>query len=364
MASKFDSVHYDEYLKLPTLLDCQDLRSKELGTKAHDEMLFIIIHQVYELWFKQILHEISSIQGLLQGLEQDERPLGVVLARLKRIIEILNVMIEQIKVLETMTPLDFLDFRNYLIPASGFQSFQFRKVETILGLRGDKRLTYNNKHYSIVFNEKQKAELEEIESMPSLLHLIEKWLERAPFLETAEFNFKEQYLASVNKMVEQESKELFDTIEITEESKQIRIRMLEETKTYIATHLDEDNHKLAMEAGDISISHKALLAALMINLYRDEPLLRNPFNLLSTICEIDEMVTTWRYRHAQMVMRIIGRKMGTGGSVGYDYLRKTADQHRIFGDLNNITTLMIPRKDLPELPKTLRENLDFHYKVK
>ena len=115
--------------------------------------------------------------------------------------------------------------------------------------------------------------------------------------------------------------------------------------------------------GRLRLSYKATVSALLINLYRDEPLLRQPFLFLQKLIDVDELLTTWRYRHAQMVLRTLGQKIGTGGSSGYDYLKSTADQHRIFYDLHNISTLLIPRSELPELPAELKRKLNFNYTV-
>ena len=105
-------------------------------------MLFIIIHQVYELWFKQIIFEIDSILEALDREKIDESHVGIVVSRLERIIEIQHLLIDQIKVLETMTPMDFLDFRDLLTPASGFQSVQFRLIENKIGLQKHQRHSY------------------------------------------------------------------------------------------------------------------------------------------------------------------------------------------------------------------------------
>ncbi len=109
----------------------------------------IITHQAYELWFKQIIHELESVVQLLQVDRIDERKIGIVVGRLKRVESILQLLIQQVGLMETMTPLDFLDFRNYLFPASGFQSFQFRAVECLLGLPEMQRITYFNQKYNI-----------------------------------------------------------------------------------------------------------------------------------------------------------------------------------------------------------------------
>jgi tryptophan 2,3-dioxygenase len=123
---------YGEYLKIPELLELQ--RPLSEGPE-HDEMLFIVIHQVYELWFKQVLHEVDYLQGLLARNEADR-------ARhtLKRILTILKVMVAQIDILETMTPLEFLSFRDRLESGSGFQSHQFRELEFTLGRKEPKAL--------------------------------------------------------------------------------------------------------------------------------------------------------------------------------------------------------------------------------
>ena len=107
-----------------------------------------------------------------------------------------------------------------------------------------------------------------------------------------------------------------------------------------------------------------MLAALMLNLYNEEPLLQLPYRFLLCLIDIDELLTTWRYRHAQMVLRMLGRKTGTGGSSGHSYLRETAVRHHIFTDLHNISTLLIPRSELPALPPRLVKELGFYYTAK
>lgn len=120
-------ISYGSYLRIEPLLSLQNLRSEPA---QHDELLFIIIHQVYELWFKQLLHELDAIVARLG----EDQPLGAQ-RLLVRCIEIERVLIAQIKVLETMTPNDFLRFRDLLMPASGFQSFQFRCIEFVCGAK-------------------------------------------------------------------------------------------------------------------------------------------------------------------------------------------------------------------------------------
>ena len=122
---------YGEYLRINALLDQQRPRSSEGGHVAHDELLFITIHQVYELWFKLLLHELTTVRDvLLRGSD-----LWTARHLLRRVEQVEQVLIAQLPVLETMTPQDFLDFRSLLAPASGFQSVQFRELEFLSGMK-------------------------------------------------------------------------------------------------------------------------------------------------------------------------------------------------------------------------------------
>ncbi len=358
---KYASIHYSSYLQLEKILDAQRMRSTELGEKAHDEMLFIIIHQVYELWFKQIIYELGSVMDMFADNKVDEHEISTAVARMDRIIEIQKLLIDQIRVLETMTPLDFLDFRNFLFPASGFQSFQFRVVEVMLGLKVDGRVTYNNTHFASVFTDEQRDYLIALEDNRSMVDLLQSWLERTPFLNLKGFDFMSHYKNGVENMLGREKEAIRSSEYLNEKEKEMRLRMLGDTDTYFLSVLDEETHKILIEEGKLRLSHPATVAALFINLYRDEPILQMPFRFLTRLVDIDELFTTWRYRHAQMVLRMLGKKIGTGGSSGHDYLHTTAVKHHIFGDLHNISTLLIPRSELPSLPNEIKEVLDFHY---
>ncbi|MEM9837215.1 MAG: tryptophan 2,3-dioxygenase family protein [Bacteroidota bacterium] len=360
---KYTTVHYHQYLEIDQLLSLQNTRSGQLGTEAHDETLFIIMHQVYELWFKQILCELDSIVAMFREENVDADNMVRVVLRLQRISQILELMINQIYVMETLTPLDFLEFRDYLFPASGFQSMQFRMIESTLGLREEDRLTYNGHSYKIVFNEEQKARLEAIETSGSLFDLIESWLERTPFLQFQGFDFLSAYKVAVDKMISKEQANIQQTDFLSPKMKALRLKILGDSNTYFKHLLSETEHQRLIEAGECRLSYRATLAALLINLYREKPILNSPFKILTELMNIDQLLTTWRYRHAQMVMRMIGNKMGTGGSSGHDYLLKTAEHHKIFKDLHNISSLLIPRSELPDLPDHLEQELSYAYSV-
>src|SRR5512135_2925101 len=122
MAKRRAPLYYADYIQLDRLLDCQRLESARRGRPAHDEMLFIIIHQAYELWFKQIMFEVESVTGIMQqpAINDNSPELQTVVHRLNRVNTIMKVLVHQMDIMETMTPMDFLDFRDLLRPASGF----------------------------------------------------------------------------------------------------------------------------------------------------------------------------------------------------------------------------------------------------
>ncbi len=359
--SKYAATHYHQYLQLDKILQAQDPRSAADGKPAHDEMLFIIIHQAYELWFKQMIHELQSIIDIMQHENVDERSLNVIVHRLHRLIEIMELLIQQIRVMETISPLDFLDFRDYLFPASGFQSFQFRLTETMLGLKTTQRITYNGQPYHLALEPQQQEDMLRIESQPSLLEIVEKWLERIPFIEFKNFNFLEHYKKAVVAMLAREQTAIQQTPFLNDAEKIMRLQMLGNTDSYFQQVLDKNKHDEALANGSLKFSYRATISALFITIYNTEPILSNPYQMLTKLMDLDELLTTWRYRHAQMVLRMLGRKIGTGGSSGHDYLRTTAQKHTIFGDLHNISTLLVNRTAVPDLPDYLKEELNFHF---
>jgi tryptophan 2,3-dioxygenase len=335
-------VYYSEYLQLDKILNAQLPESGKEGIKADDEMLFIIIHQAYELWFKQIIHELDIVRAIFKqdNIHENEPDIYNSVHRLKRICRILDIAVSQMSVLETMTPLDFLDFRDLLRPASGFQSIQFKIIEAALGL------AYENRHgkgyYLSQLNQADIDLMKKAESEESLIVLINKWLERMPFIknksywnataEDSEFwhSYRDAYTASLSE-AEQPNLKLFDMLFTDSE------------------HYPKDRR----------FSADANRNALFIMLYRDHPMLHLPYELLSTLLEIDELLSLWRHRHIHMVQRTIGKRVGTGGSSGAEYLRGAADSHYIFKELAELTSFLLPRNQLPKLPELLISDLGF-----
>lgn len=326
-------VYYADYLQLDKITGAQDPESfKDGQTPAHDEMLFIIIHQAYELWFKQILFEVGSVIAIMEKpVVNDNSPdMQTVVHRLKRVVTILKVLVQQIDIIETMTPMDFLDFRDMLRPASGFQSYQFKILEAKLGLKYEHR--HGQNYYVSQLKEKDIAIIKDAENGKSVIELVNAWLERMPFI-TEDFWKKYQ---------------------------QVYVSSLAEAEQDNATAFEEVFNKVSPDASR-NLSPKACRAALFIMLYHGYPMLELPFQLLDTLLEIDNQLGNWRSRHINMVQRMIGTRIGTGGSTGAGYLKAAMDKHYVFKEITQLTSYLVERKNLPALEKAISEKLGYNF---
>jgi len=342
-------IYYSEYLQLDKILTAQEPESRVQGTEAHDEMLFIVVHQAYELWFKQILHELNSIIDLLSApnINDNSPALNTVVHRVGRILEILRVLIQQINIIETMTPLDFLDFRNLLRPASGFQSFQFKMVEASLGLKFDQR--HGRDYYISQLRQEHKDIIREIEKRPSVIELINAWLERMPYFDMTEYWSDYRSKTGITfggHVFWADYRTTYEESLVEEE--------IDNLREFDRLFFDDEYTKSRR------LSSQANRAALFIMLYRDYPILQMPFKLLNNMLEVDELMSTWRYRHMNMVHRMIGTRIGTGGSSGKEYLKASMDKHYIFTEIAELTSFLIERKHLPELSDELKGKLGYY----
>jgi len=349
---------YHSYLQLDKVLSSQTMQSGKNAKAVHDEHLFIITHQAYELWFKQVLHEIDSVREMFMLPVLNEAKTLTILNRLHRVVLILRLMVDQIAILETMTPLDFLEFRLQLSSSSGFQSLQFRLLENKLGLRDASRVKYNQEHYAKCFTETDQVnQLEDSINQPSLFDLVEKWLERTPGLSIECFDFWELYKESVDRWLK--SLTLDSAQDLTDEKeKENLVAEYKKQKDSFDSILDEKKYNAAIARGDRRFSFEAFKGALLVSLYSDQPRFNQPSKLLQVLMDIDSLVTKWRYNHVMMVQRMIGSKIGTGGSSGYQYLRSTvSDRYKVFNDLFNLATYLIPRHYIPPLSRNMKREL-------
>jgi tryptophan 2,3-dioxygenase len=345
-----DDLYYADYIELDTILNSQHPKSFSSMEDGNDEMLFIIIHQAYELWFKQILFELDLTRHIFtrRTINDNSDDLSRAVHRLKRVVKILELINQQVSVLETMTALDFLEFRNHLLPASGFQSKQFRLIETKLGLKMEQR--YKAEYYKHTrrgsLSQSDLQEVNQAENESTLKDLIVHWLERMPFFDEEYWN---DYKSSA--VVHEDGRHRFwvdyRNAYQTSLSKSEKGRLAEFDKVFF----DEGR-------GDVSPA--AMRAALFITIYRNLPIFHLPFELLNTLSEIDELLSNWRYRHFMMVRRMIGIRVGTGGTSGAGYLEGTLSQHYAFREITEVATFLIERSKRPALPNALKEKVSFN----
>ena len=350
---------YWDYLDLEHLLALQHGLEPDDSHLASDELHFIIVHQVFELWFKLALRELRLARDWLAAPRVAEETVPQVVHHLRRVHEILRLATEQFRVMETLTPQDFLGFRDKLVPASGFQSFQMREIELVLGLDDAQRLQAGGvdplEHIRKTASASPAgdaawARLEAARREKTLRSALDDWLHRTPIQGSSPGDaddaavvdvFLRDYLAAYAALAERQTQAL------------VRGGVGAAAALQARATLDLQRATEFMRAADVEPGARARrqrirAGVLFIESYRELPLLAWPRLLVDSVVEMEEMFVLWRTRHARMVERIIGRRQGTGGSPGVDYLDQTL-QYRIFTDLWSVRTLLLPRDALPAL---------------
>jgi tryptophan 2,3-dioxygenase len=354
-------MYYGGYLQLDKILDAQHPVSFEKGNEAaHDEMLFIVIHQAYELWFKQILFELDYAMQVFsqEKINDNSEDLNLVRHRLHRVISIMQLLNQQVHILDTMTPLDFLEFRNLLTPSSGFQSMQFRLIEARLGLQIDKRhqKDYYKRTNEGGFTQKDYTSITETEEKKNLLQLVNDWLERMPFFTG---DYWKEYTSSAptsiaNHPFWNDYRHIYQT-GLTERE----LNKIYDFDYVFFEKIPEGFTPEQLEGLRSNFSPAALRAALFIMLYRDFPVFQTSYQILDSLIEIDHLMSNWRHKHLIMVRRMIGMRVGTGNTSGAGYLEGALSKHYVYRDLSGLSTYLIERKKLPRLPEELIRNLGF-----
>jgi tryptophan 2,3-dioxygenase len=353
--------YYGTYLQLEKVLDAQHPVSFEAGNlPAHDEMLFIVIHQAYELWFKQILFEMDYVMKVFgqEKINDNSEDLNLVRHRLSRIIRIMQLLNEQVNILDTMTPLDFLEFRNLLTPSSGFQSKQFRLIEARLGLQLEKRhqKDYYKRTNEGGFTKNDYETISDTENRETLVQLINSWLERMPFFEPEYWqHYKTDAPTGLtNHPFWADYRNIYETGLTPREQGKISdfdyVFFEKVPEGYTPEQLDQLRSHF---------SPAAMRAALFIMLYRDFPVFQTSYQILDSLIEIDHLMSNWRHKHLVMVRRMIGMRVGTGNTSGAGYLEGALSKHYVFKDLSGLSTYLIERRKLPALPGELITSLGF-----
>lgn len=349
-------IKYGDYLALDKILDAQHLESDKHSQHAHEEMLFIITHQTFELWFKQVLTEMGSVISLLDRDYVPEADIATCLARLHRVNRIMEHLVNQFTLIETMTPGEFMDFRGFLNPASGFQSAQWRILERTLGLPEERRVLRN---YRDALPEHERVLLDQSTSGPSFFDVVERWLAKTPFIESEGYAFWDAYREAVRGMFHHDRDEVVRLAEADGNDPTEALAQIDRNEAGFHALFDPASYEELRASGVRRMSQRATLAALFIATYRHYPLLQGPYRFIDAVAELDRLVSLWRFRHTLMVGRMIGMRIGTGGSSGYDYLMATSVKQRVFDDLTSLTSFLIPSGHTPDLPEHVATRLQF-----
>ena len=358
---KNTEVTYNSYIETDKLLSLQGSVMKS-GLHHHDEHLFIVCHQSFELWFKQILFELTSVRDVLARLISDDKETAIVerdlvmecmqacVHRVKRADQIMRYCLGTFDLLETMHPADFLEFRDYIGPASGFQSVQMREMELLMGLKDSQRVTCSFNHYTDPLKHHQSGLecISQRQAQPSIKDIVYRWLDskiapRVPsefidiFMEKKIENLQFQksiWIADPNDIQKAVDKELTQVYPFLsgENSEEIQA-------------LKKNNQECQHAQEHIKKRREAIL---FIYCFRQEPELYQYANLLDDLVAFEEGLLLWRTRHLRMVERMIGRRTGTGGSSGVDYLESTTS-YRVFLDLWQAKSHFIRSTALPRM---------------
>ena len=303
---------YSDYLRLEELLKLQTGVKGEKREISSDELHFILVHQNFELWFKLVISELKCTRDILSSDYVEETKLPRAVHHMIRVIETFKLMSLQWKVMETLEPQDFLNFRDELGTASGFESFQMREMELLMGRK---------------WIDGKSIGKEESPDEKSLYAVTCDWLERTPIQGSVHNSSADE--SHVNTFIE-------EYIEA-------------HRKSYPDTNQDVINF---FEGDPLLRRRRAGLV--FIESYRELPLLAWPRKLISTLIELEQSMILWRSSHARMVERMIGRRVGTGGSSGVDYLDMTT-KYRVFIDLWIVRSILIKKESLPAI-----KNPDFY----
>jgi len=321
------------------------------------------VHQAFELWFKLCLSELRLARDHLSAPRVPEERIPYVVHHLRRVTAILEHAVDQFRVMETLTPQDFLSFRDKLIPSSGFQSFQLREIEIVLGLEDSQRLRYAGtdplEHIRKLSQGSDAGKLawahvERARNETTLRSALREWLYRTPVQGSGPgdaadsavvVRFLAGYFAALQAENRNKEQRLIAALvpSLGTEPDSIRRQLGE----------GEERARQFLMAEDIAEPERDRVrrvraGVLFIESYRELPLLAWPRLLIDSVVELEEQLVLWRTRHARMVERIIGRRIGTGGSSGVDYLDQTA-RYRIFDELWAVRTILLPKDALPPL---------------
>jgi tryptophan 2,3-dioxygenase len=363
---------YWDYIRVEELLALQGGLAASDAELTNDEHMFIVIHQIDELWFKLVIREVVSVRDLFARPLVPEQALSSAVGGIRRMATILQMVSEHFALMETMTTREYLSFRDKLSPASGFQSAQMREIEILLGLPDSDRIPLGHEHSYIealkdggretAASRRVNARLAD---RPTLADAIREWLYRTPIQGSlpGQSGDDERVRAFIDAYCGTHAKALSRGMEIAKtvaltpaDGKRLEDRYANETAGARSFLLAED---VAGDGAARARASRVRAALVFIESYRDLPLLAWPREVIDAVVAFEQAFVIFRQRHARMVERVIGRRTGTGGSAGVDYLDQTALKYRIFPDVWAVRTILVQKAELPVLENAGFYGFDF-----
>jgi tryptophan 2,3-dioxygenase len=365
-------VTYWDYLRIDELLALQGGVERDESKLSNHEVLFVVVHQVYELWFKLAIRELAAARDILKRDPVPDQELSLVVAGLRRVREILLQAANHFRLVETLTTRDFLDFRDKLSSASGFESAQMRAMEVLFGLRDEDRVHLGREGSYLAAlrgaGGAPTAASRLVEATradcPTLREAVDEWLSRTPIRgsspgtpgdEAAVAAFVDDFLAAHRA-------EIGDFAARAQRQAASPADRPALEKRYAA---ECEGARRFLHADDVpdgpnrARRRRVRAALVFLESYRELPLLAWPRELCDTLVAVEQAFVIFRQRHARMVEREIGRRTGTGGTAGVDYLDETALRYRVFADFWAVRTILVPRRAVP--PLSGGEMYDFRF---
>ena len=353
---------YWDYIRVEELLNLQNGLEAQEQEVSNDEIRFIVIHQIDELWFKLVLRELATARDLFAKTHVPEDALAGAVQSLKRVTLCFELAAQHFRLMETMRTQDYLTFRDKLNPASGFQSAQMREIEILMGLDDSDRIPFG----------KEGSYLEALKSndgspspaharvakrradTPTLKDAVRQWLYRTPIHgslpdqdgdDDAVSSWVESYYQGHQKLHERALRFAVEAQALTP-ADEARLRTRYEGQLAGAQrHLDAED----VEPDQRAFMRRLRAAILFVDSNRELPLLSWPGAIIDGLIECEQAMLAFRQRHARMVERVIGRRVGTGGSDGVAYLDQTALQYRVFTEIWAGRTLLLPPQLSPPI---------------
>ncbi len=351
---------YWDYIRVEELLSLQAGLAASDAELENDEHMFIVVHQIDELWFKLIIRELVSVRNLFAQPHVPEQSLASAVRGIRRMEALLHLVAQHFALMETMTTRDYLAFRDKLSPASGFQSAQLREIEILAGLPDTDRVPLGHEHSYLEALKDGGQETAasrrvtaRLADRPTLGEAIREWLYRTPIQASLAGEpgddanvraFIDAYCATHARALAR-GMAIAKTVALTP-ADEARLQGRYEKEIAAAR-----SFLLAEEAPPEHRTRTARIrsALVFIESYRELPLLAWPREVIDAIVAFEQAFVIFRQRHARMVERVIGRRTGTGGSAGVDYLDQTALKYRIFPDVWAVRTILVQKSELPEL---------------